>query len=203
MKLKKFAPLGLVLAGLLICSTAHGQDSPPVAPSEPVAALIDAGTPADEAPAETAPAASEEAPEKAPAPEAGADSAEAADPAAEEAPKLPDVGSLGEIKDAVTDGNYPLAALLILVFLVAILRWGASKLDFLSFFNGKLGGYILVFTSSAAGMLLTTLGAGGSITFKGVSEALLFGFGAIGGWEAWKDWRKSRKPAEEPATAEG
>ena len=106
------------------------------------------------------------------------------------------LGTLGEIRGAVQSGNWGLAVLLALMLLVALLRWGAAKLGFLSFFNGKLGGYMLVFTSSAGGMLLTVIGGGGSLSFSTISQALIFGFGAIGGWEAWKDI-KSKKPKVE------
>ncbi len=184
------------IAGLLISTAAYGQDTPDPAPTEPAVALMDAGA-AVEAPSEgTAPEAATEAPPTEP----GLPGEEApAEPADADAPaELPDLGTVGEIKVAVTDGNYALAGLLMLMLIVGFLRWGAGKFEFLGFFNGKLGGYILVFTSSTGGMMIMTLTAGGSITFKVVSEAVIFGFGAIGGWEAFKDYR-NRKPKADAA----
>ena len=106
------------------------------------------------------------------------------------------LGTLAEVRAAVQDGNWGLAVLLVLMLIVAGLRWGAGKIGFLSFFKGKLGGYMLVFTSSAGGMMLTVLGAGGAISFATVSNAIIFGFGAIGGWEAWKDIKTKKAKAE-------
>ena len=143
--------------------------------------LAPAPAPAAEAPVAAATEASE------PAPADGAKDA-ADDP----------LGTLGEIRSAVQDGNWGLAVLLALMLLVALLRWGAGKIGFLSFFKGKLGGYLLVFTSSTGGMLLTVIGGGGSLSFSTISQAVIFGFGAIGGWEAWKDV-KSKKPKAEAA----
>ena len=100
------------------------------------------------------------------------------------------VGAVRDLRGAVRSGDWDLAILLILMMAVSLLRWGAGKLDALSFFAGKLGGYVLVFASSSGGMLLTVLSAGGSLSLATVSEAAVFGFGAIGGWETIKDIRK-------------
>jgi hypothetical protein len=189
MKSRRYAMKNYILCTLV---TILGFSMPaslyaqPVADAAPVVTESEppAPTPAP-VPAETAPV------------EADAEKPEAVTPA-EKVAKDP-LGTAGEIKEAVQSGNWGLAVLLILMLIVGFLRWGAGKIGFLSFFKSTLGGYILVFTSSSGGMLLTVLGAGGSLTFATISEAVVFGFGAIGGWEAWKDIKK-KKASAEPVT---
>jgi len=154
----------------------------PASEEQPVAAIEDSPSVPEADPAPK--------PEAEPAP---SDTPTGLEPASD--PAKDPVGTLGEIKTAVQSGNWGLAVLLILMLLVSALRWGAGKFEFLSFFKGKLGGYLLVFTASTGGMLLTVVGAGGALSFSAISQAVVFGFGAIGGWEAWKDV-KSKSKAE-------
>ncbi len=156
----------------------------------PAVVAFDAGTPAEAdfeptlAPEEAA------ASETAPSEENGVaveTSGDAYDP----------IGTIGEIREAAMGGHWALMVLLSLMLIVGFLRWGVGKFEFLGFFKSKLGGYVLVFATSTGGMLITVLNTGGSLTFATISQAALLGFGAIGGWEAWKDIKSKKKPAEQ------
>lgn len=87
----------------------------------------------------------------------------------------------------VMDGEWGPAVLFALMLVTMGLRWGADKLSFLKFFTSRLGGYILVFAGSTAGMLGTSAAADAAIDLKVVMTAVVFGFAAIGGWETVKD----------------
>lgn len=195
--MKKYILALAVTLGLLAPSASlYAQEAPAAPVAELDAGTAVAGSP--EAPATPGEAAaSEPAPAEengAPVEASGEPSEAEADPA-EEAAKDP-LGTAGKVKEAVQSGEWGLAVLLSLMLIVSFLRWGSSKFEFLGFFEGKLGGYILVFTTSAGGMLLTVLGAGGSLTFTTISQAAVLGFGAIGGWETVKDIKNRKKKAE-------
>lgn len=188
--------ISVVLAAFLGAGTAFAQEPHPPAPDSPPAAT-DAVSAADAAPpAPDAPAAAESAPEA--AKESGEKSEASEDSAAgasEAEPEKPDLGMLAKIKDAVMSGDYALAALLAVIFIVGLLRYGASKLAFLEFFTSRAGGYVLVFLATASGAGVTTIGGGGKLGFEEIMQAVLLGLGAIGGFQAYKDMRG--KPAED------
>jgi hypothetical protein len=87
----------------------------------------------------------------------------------------------------IADGEWMPAVFLALMLVTFGLRWGASKLSFLKFFTTRIGGYILVFAGSTAGVLGTSAAAGADLNMKALMTAVTVGFAAIGGWETVKD----------------
>lgn len=182
--------LTIAIAALLLTSTvALAQDDPPAADA---GAVIDEATGNPEtAPAPAAPteeAASEEA-EK-PAETAAAEPEQPADEVGDDP-----VGTLGEIVQAVRDGNWKAAAAGFLILLV----WAARKFgNKIAFFRSDRGGPVLVFLMSFAGALGTAMMAGEPISLKLFLTAAEVALMAMGGFVALKRiiWPE---PTEPPA----
>lgn len=124
---------------------------------------------------------------------------------AAEAPVVPeaipeavlDIGQ--QIWQFIMDGKWGPALLFGLMLITLGLRWGASKWSRLNFFTTRIGGYILVFGGSTAGMLGASVAAGAAFNLKVAMTAVTFGFAAIGSWETVKDLlnKKSDDDSEE------
>ena len=183
--MKRFATILVATFLLLNAAPAFAQDTPePEAPAaaEPAAeAMTDAGvTPAVPAVTE-APEASEEKPESIPTDADPVDTAE-------------------EMVQAVKDGKWLPAGMLLLILCTWLLRKVAGEFDKLSFFESRLGGYVLVFVSATAGSIAASMGAGMEPDLKLFTIAVTVGFAAIGGWETLKDvLGKKDEPEEEEA----
>lgn len=124
--------------------------------------------------------AADAAPEPAPAPVA-----EAPAPAAENPAKEDPGGVAQGVYDALKNGHYLMAFGGVLMFLVWLLRWGAVKLS--SWFESKLGGFVLAFATSFALTLGEAFWAGHGFSLVLFGGALSAAWMAAGQWGHLKD----------------
>ena len=199
--MKRKCLIVLALVGVLSAAPADAQPDNAPAPAEPAPAAAEPAPAPDTAPAdkpaEGKPEASEEAPAK---PAESVEPTADGEKPAEEAERPEEASQLDAGKsayEAAAAGDYGLAVLWGLIFIIGLLRLGAEKgpdWGWLNFFSGKLGGYILAFGAAAAGTMILELQiAGGKFGWQVVSEGIIFGFAAIGGWQTIKDYKNRKK----------
>jgi hypothetical protein len=107
--------------------------------------------------------------------------------------------SFQQVFDAVHTGNFKLAAAFALVLVVALIRKGSQYFTPFKWFTTDKGGALLALLGGVFGAVASGLVAGHAFNLELVTDGMVVGFTAAGGWTAVKKFLAPTPPAP-PAT---